>query len=100
MKKSTCYDHNLITDDGFYDPFVAVIDGTYYVGDCDNLDGFSTVQDAIARCNEYVLTGDALAKAKFHHDDDCCDNCSAEYCWHCDALLQINALRALQETSK
>ena len=95
MKKSTCYDHNLVTDDGFCGPFVAFIDGTYYVGDCDNLDGFSTVQDAIARCNECVLTGDDLTKVKRHHDDDCRDNYAAEYCWHCDALLQIDALRAL-----
>ena len=95
MNKSTYYYHNRITECGFCSPFVAVIDGTYYVGDCDNLDRFSTVEAAIAHCEGKVLTGDALAKAKFHHDDDCCDNCSAEYMWHCDALLQIDALRAL-----
>ena len=95
MDRSTCYDHNLVTDDGFYGPFVALIEGTYYVGDCDNLDGFSTVQDAIERCNEYVLTGDDLAKVKRHHNDDCRDNYAAGYKWHCDALLQIDALRAL-----
>lgn len=119
MKESTCYYHNRITECGFYSPFVAVINGTYYVGDCDNLDGFSTVEAAIAHCNGRILTGDALANAKRHHDD-CPDNyadeycwrCDAllkidarraladEYCWHCDALLQIDALRALQEQSE
>ena len=95
MDKFNCYYHNMITECGFYSPFVALIDGTYYVGDCDNLDGFSTVEAAVAHCNKYVLTGDALSEAKRHHDDDCRDNYAAEYCWHCDALLQIDALRAL-----
>ena len=99
MDKFNCYYHNMITECGFYSPFVALIDDTYYVGDCDNLDGFSTVEAAIAHCNEQILAGDALAEAKRHHDDDCRDNYAAEYCWHCDALLQIDALRAIQETS-
>lgn len=88
---------NLIDGEGFCSPFVAKgDDGRIYVGDCDNIDSFATVGEAIAHCAGAVLSGDALERAKRAHENDYRDNDAAEYHWHCDAEMQLDALRSLQ----
>ena len=58
-----CYGRNLIDAEGFCSPFVFCgDDGRIYVGDSDNLDSFATVDEAIARCNSYILSGERLER--------------------------------------
>lgn len=97
MTKSDCYENNLITDDGSYDPFVAKgEDGRIYVGDCDNLESFANVADAIAYANGAIIEGEALDKARAAEAGDYRNNDEAAYHWHCDAKLQIAALEQMQ----
>lgn len=94
-----CYGRNLIDAEGFCSPFVFCgDDGRIYVGDSDNLDSFATVDEAIARCNSYILSGERLERAKRAHENDSRDNAAAEYHWHCDAQMQLDALRRLKTT--
>ena len=97
MTTSECLERNLIEGEGFYSPFVALgDDGRIYVGDRVNLDSFATVAEAIAHCECAVLTGDSLTRAQRAHENDYCDNDAAEFCWHCDAKMQLDALRNIQ----
>ena len=97
MTKSECLERNQIEGDGFCSPFVARgDDGLIYVGDCDNVDTFETVAEAVAHCEKAVLSGDALERAKRAHDNDYRDNDAAEYHWHCDAEMQLDVLRGME----
>ena len=97
MTKSECLDRNLIECEGFCSPFVAKgDDGRIYVGDSDNLDSFATVAEAAAHCECAVLNGDSLTRAQRAHENDYRDNDAAEFYWHCDAKMQLDALRNIQ----
>lgn len=97
MTKSECWEQNLIKDDGFCSPFVAKgDDDRIYVGDCDNIDSFTTADEAIAHCNGAILSGTALDTAKHAHENNYQNNDAAEYQWHCDAEMQIDALRTIE----
>ena len=86
MTKRDCRNRNLICDEGFFLPFVACgDDGLIYVGDCGNIDSFSTVEEAIWHCNRAELQlSDAFNRAE------------RAYKKRCDAELQLDALRKLQ----
>ena len=93
MTKRDCRNRNLIYDEGFFSPFVARgDDGLIYVGDCDNIDSFSTVAQALMHCNCSILSGDELDRAERAYKKRYRNNAAAEYQWHCDAELQRDAL--------
>ena len=80
---------------GFYDPFVFVDSSGIHVGDCDNHNVFSTVADAIKHAKAARLSGGDLSHARYSHKNDPGNNDAAEYCWHVNAGLQIDAIRDL-----
>ena len=94
MTTSDCLESNLIKGEGFCSPFVALgDDGRIYVGDRTTLDSFATVAEAVAHCECAVLTGDSLTRAQLAHENDYRDNDAAAFYWHCDAKMQLDALR-------
>lgn len=98
MNKADCYDRNLIDADGFCAPFVSLgDDGVIHVGDCDNHETFATVQAAREYCEKARLCGGDLANAEYAYKNEHRDNWAAEYCWHCDAGLQIDALDGIEQ---
>lgn len=87
-----CYERNLIGDDGFYGPFVAIDGQTIYVGDCDNLEVFTDVAAARQYARRARLRGGQLSRARRAHSAGYGNNDAAEYAWHRDAGLQLSAL--------
>lgn len=87
---------NLISG-GHCDPFVYSDSAGIHVGDCDNHEVFTNRADAIAFARRARLSGDNLKRAKRAHDHDHRDNWAAEYGWHVDAGLQIDAIKSLGE---
>lgn len=87
---------NLITKNGNHGPFVyRDAAGIIHVGDDDNDDEFATVAAAVAHVKKYRLRGGALSTARKHAENDYRDNLAAEFHWHQDAGLQLDALRYL-----
>ena len=96
LTKSECWDRNLIQSDGYCSPFACSDDdGRAYVGDVDNINAFSSVTAAIEFCSRVILEGERLSRSRKAYEADHQDNIAAEYMWHCDAQLQIAALRKL-----
>ena len=98
VTKNDCWDANLVfrIEDGFCLPFVAEIDGKIYVGDCDNLNEFNTLEEANMHCRGILLSPDEFESARRLVEEDPNGNASSEYRRHCDALLQLSALRRLR----
>ena len=85
---------NLISG-GYCDPFVYSDSDGIHVGDCDNHDIFANRAAALAFVRQARLSGETLKRAKRASDDDHRDNWAAEYHWHVDAGLQIDAIKSL-----
>mgnify|MGYP001327112457 CR=1 FL=1 len=83
---------NLITAAGNCSPFVYRDDVGIHIGDCDNHETFACHGDAIAYARKARLSGAALAAASDAIANDPHGNAAAEYRWHEDAGLQIDAL--------
>ena len=96
IAKSDFWDSNLIGADGFYSPFVAEIDGKICVGDCHNLDEFESLDVATRCCRTRLLSPDAFVRSMGAAETDPDSRAATEYRWHCDALLQLSALRRLR----
>jgi len=88
---------NLIDDNGNHGPFVYRGEDGIHVGDDDNDDVFETVEEAIESVKKFRLSGGELSIARSHAERDYRDNIAAEYHWHQDAGLQLDALRRLFE---
>lgn len=81
---------------GIHGPFVYRDDaGKIHVGDDDNDREFDSVWAALSYAKQARLSGGDLSKARAHYDSDARDNYAAEYSWHVDAGLQIDALNEL-----
>ena len=80
---------------GHYSPFVYRDSAGIHIGDCDNQECFSTVEQAIeyaeaARLRDIDLS--LLSEAAERYPGS---NYESEYFWHEDAGLQLNALSRL-----
>ena len=81
---------------GYCAPFAyADSGGVIHVGDWSNHYKFGTVDEAMDYARQARLSGDALVRAEAAFNDNLQNNEMAEYRWHVDAGLQLDALRSL-----
>ena len=86
------WDLNTITNNGNHAPFVYRDNDGIHVGDSDNHEIFQTVAQALQYAKGARLSGGKLSRARAAANSDTRDNEAAEYSWHQDAGLQIDAL--------
>jgi hypothetical protein len=91
MKREINWELNTIRG-GNHGPFVYRDADGIHVGDCDNHEVFASIAEAIQYAERARLSGNALGRARQHAEDDARDNDAAEYSWHEDAGLQLDAL--------
>lgn len=94
MKREINWELNTIRG-GNHDPFVYRDSDGIHVGDCDNHEVFQTVSDALAYARGARLSGGHLSTARSADAADSRNNEAAEYSWHQDAGMQIDALNRL-----
>ena len=89
---------NLVKASGYWAPFAYVDDqGRVHVGDTDNHEDFESIYKAIDYLVDWTLTGTDLARGKSAEEQNLGDCAQAEYTWHCDAILTIEALETYRK---
>lgn len=94
MKREINWELNTIRG-GNYDPFVYRDAAGIHIGDCDNHEIFQSMAAALTYAKGARLSGGRLSTARAAATGDYRNNDAAEYFWHQDAGLQIDALRSL-----
>ena len=93
MKKLNL-DLNVISG-GHCGPFAYRDTDGIHIGDCDNHERYYTVAGALEYAHKARLSGDVLERARAALETNPHGNEAAEYRWHEDAGLQIDALQSL-----